>query len=116
MPRRPEPIPVVFWRSAGAREPVREWLRDLPQDDRRVIGFDLRLVQFGWPVGMPLCRSLGDGLWELRSGLPSHRIGRVLFAFHGGRLVLLHGFIKKTQKTPQDAINIAEKRLKELTP
>ena len=107
-------IPVVFWRSANGREPVREWLKDLPKGDRRVIGFDLRRLQIGWPVGMPLCRSLGGGLWELRSSLPSRRIARVIFAVHVGELVLLNGFVKRTQKTPPQEIDLAAKRLKEL--
>lgn len=110
-----EAIPVVFWRSAGGAEPVREWLQELPQDDRRVIGYDLRLLQIGWPIDMPLCRSLGGGLWELRSALPSQKIGRVVFCFHSQELVLLHGFIKKTQKTPSADIDLASKRKRSLS-
>ncbi len=67
------PIPLRFWRSLSGREPVREWLSQLPLDDRKVIGRDMAKVQFGWPLGLPLCRSLGDGLWEVRSSLPSAR-------------------------------------------
>lgn len=97
------PIPVVFYRTARGAEPVREWLRSLPADDRRTIGTDLATVQFGWPVGMPLCRSLGEGLWEVRSDLPSRRIARVLFFAHEGRIGVVHGFIKNVQRTsPQD--------------
>ena len=107
-------IPMVFYRTSGGVEPVRDWLRGLPVDDRRKIGFDLAAVQVGWPVGMPLCRSLGGGLWEMRSSLPSRRIARVLFGMHEGRLVIVHGFIKKTPKTPQDEIALARKRLKEI--
>ena len=111
----PQKLPVVFYATSSGREPVREWLKGLDQDDRREIGADILAVQRGWPLGLPLCRALRDGLWEVRSKLPSHRIARVLFAFDAGTIVLLHGFIKKTQKTPQDEIDLALKRLKELT-
>lgn len=107
-------IPVVFYRTASGVEPVRDWLRSLPEDDRRKIGIDLATVQVGWPVGMPLCRSLGDGLWEVRSSLPSRRIARILFFADEGRLGVVHGFIKKTQKTPQDEMDLARKRMKEM--
>lgn len=108
-------ISVVFYRTSGGVEPVRDWLRGLPADDRQKIGFDLAVVQVGWPVGMPLCRSLGDGLWEMRSNLPSRRIARILFCLHEGRIGIVHGFIKKTRKTPRDEIELALKRMKELT-
>lgn len=107
-------IPVVFYRTSTGIEPVRDWLRGLPEDDRRKIGIDLATVQVGWPVGMPLCRSLGDGLWEVRSSLPSRRIARLLFFVHEGRIGILHGFIKKTPKTPHDEIDLARKRMKEM--
>ena len=89
-------IPLVFYKSSAAVEPVLEWLRSLPVEDRRVIGTDLSTVQFGWPIGMPLCRPLGSGLWEVRSNLPSRRISRVLFFADEGRIGVVHGFIKKT--------------------
>ena len=108
-------IPVVFYRSASGVEPVREWLRRLPEDDRRTIGLDLATVQVGWPVGMPLCRSLGGGLWEVRSALPSRRIARLLFFVHEGRIGVVHGFIKKTQKTPPNDIKLARQRMQEMT-
>ncbi|HEY3898764.1 MAG TPA: type II toxin-antitoxin system RelE/ParE family toxin [Chthoniobacter sp.] len=95
----PRPLPVVFFRTQTGNEPVRNWLKDLPANERRMIGEDLKTLQFRWPLGMPLVRSLGNGLWELRSRLPT-RIARCLFYLAGGRIVLLHGFIKKTQKTP----------------
>jgi len=94
-------------------EPVREWLRTLPIEDRQVIGYDLATLQVGWPVGMPLCRPLGGGLWEMRTALPSRRIARVLFFKHEGCLVILSGFIKRTQKTPKDELELARKRMKE---
>lgn len=107
-------IPIVFYRTASGVEPVRDWLRSLPEDDRRKIGIDLATVQVGWPVGMPVCRPLGGGLWEVRSSLPSRRMARILFFVHEQRLGVVHGFIKKTQKTPQDDIELARKRMKEM--
>lgn len=109
-----KPIPLRFWRSATDREPVREWLNELPREDQRILGRDMAKVQFGWPVGLPLCRPLSGGLWEVRSTLPSRRIARVLFGFHEGMLVALHGFIKKTQKTPAEDLALARQRLKEV--
>jgi phage-related protein len=106
-------LPVFFYRTRLGAEPVREWLRGLSETDRSVIGFDLRRVQTGWPIGMPLCRSLGSGLWELRSRLPSNRIGRLIFFIEDGEIYVVHGFIKKTQKTPPNDIALALKRLKE---
>jgi phage-related protein len=113
--QRLKAIPVVFYRTPTGIEPVRDWLRDLPNDDRQAIGFDLATVQVGWPVGMPLCRPLGGGLWEVRSSLPSRRIARLLFFVHEDRIGIVHGFIKKTQKTPREEIDLARKRMKEMT-
>ena len=86
----------------------------MDRNDRLEIGMDLLRVQYRWPVGMPLCRALKGGLWEVRTSLPSKTISRVLICFHGGMLVALHGFIKKTQKTPDDDMVIARKRMKEV--
>ena len=107
-------LPVVFYRTSGGAEPVIEWLRSLAAEDRRVIGTDLATVQFGWPIGMPLCRPLGQGLWEVRSTLPSRRIARVLFFVNEDRIGVVHGFIKKTQKTPADDLELARRRMKEM--
>jgi phage-related protein len=107
-------IPLVFFRTSTGHEPVREWLKELPVEDRRAVGRDLERVQHRWPVGMPLARPLGKGLWEVRTSLASHRIARVIFCFHDEELVALSGFIKKTQKTPQDELDIALSRKKEL--
>jgi phage-related protein len=107
-------LPAIFYRTPGGAEPVRDWLKDLPHDDRRSLGHDIGLVEFGWPVGMPLCRSLGGGLWEVRSELASNRTARVIFCTAKGRMVLLHGFIKRTQKTPQADLALARKRQKEI--
>src|SRR5438105_9408949 len=100
MAEPPSAIPVIFYRTGQGGEPVREWLRTLPIEDRRGIGRDLAVVQYGWPVGMPLCRSLGSGLWEVRSNLPSRRIARVLFFVHEGRIGVVHGFVKKDPTNP----------------
>jgi len=107
-------IPVFFYRTSGGVEPVLDWLRELPTQDKRAIGIDLSTVQFGWPIGMPLCRPLGGGLWEVRSSLPSRRIARLLFFAEDGRIGVVHGFIKKTQKTPPEDIALARKRMKEM--
>jgi phage-related protein len=108
-------IPVVFYRTAAGAEPVRNWLRSLSAEDRRTIGTDLATVQVGWPVGMPLCRALGGGLWEVRSKLPGKRIARVMFFVVDDRIGVVNGFIKKTQKTPSDEMVLAQKRMKEMT-
>jgi phage-related protein len=109
----PRKTPLVFYRTETGNEIVRDWLRGLEQADRNAIGQDLMRAQFRWPIGMPLCRPLGDGLWEVRSNLTSNRIARVLFCFIEGRLLALHGFVKKTQKTPDAELEIARKRMSE---
>ena len=114
MAEAPRKIPLVFYRTSAGVEPVREWLRGLDKADRNIIGQDLMRAQFRWPVGMPLCRALGIGLWEVRSSLSNNRIARVLFFVDEGRIGVVHGFINKTQKTPADAIMLAEKRMKEM--
>jgi len=107
-------VPARFYRSSSGREPVREWLKALDSGDRQAIGQDIATVEYGWPVGMPVCRPLGAGLWEVRSTLPSHRIARVMFMLAQGHLVLLHGFIKKTQETPKVEMAIARQRMREV--
>ncbi len=115
MPRdRLAEIPVAFYRTAAGAEPVREWLPSLAAEDRRIIGTDLATVQVGWPIGMPLCRSLGSGLWELRSRITSNRIARVMFFIAGGRIGVVHGFIMKTQKTPSSDLALAQRRMNEM--
>jgi phage-related protein len=110
-----KPIPLAFWRSASGHEPVRQWLKALSVEDKRAIGRDIAKVQFGWPIGLPVCRPLGDGLWEVRSSLPSRREARVLFDFHDGALIALAAFFKKTQATPAKELATARQRLKEAT-
>ena len=108
-------IPLVFFRTGVGREPVRDWLKELPQEDRRAVGQDLERVQYRWPVGMPLARPLGQGLWEVRTRLASNRIARVIFCFHEDELVALTGFIKKSRMTPQHELDVARARRKELS-
>ena len=105
-------LPARFYRSDSGREPVREWLKSLETEDRKIIGEDIKDVEFSWPIGMPLVRPLGRELWEVRSSLKRGRIARVLFCVEQESMVLLHGFIKKTQKTPPHDIDLALKRRK----
>ena len=95
---------------------MRRWLKNLPAEDRRILGVDIATVEYGWPVGMPVCSPFTSrrGWWEVRSTLAGGRIARVLFCIHGGRMVLLHGFIKKTQQTPDRDLDLAMKRKKEI--
>jgi len=100
---------VVFYRTASGNEPVRDWLLELSREERKVLGEDLKTVQFGWPLGMPLVRPLGNGLFEVRSTL-GDRIARVIFLATDGLMVLVHAFIKKTQKTPDSDLALARDR------
>jgi|SRR6266568_7025425 len=112
---QPQKTPLVFYRSDSGIEPVREWLKRLPEAERQAIGKDLLRAQWRWPIGMPLCRPLGNGLWEIRTDLPTKRTARVLICLCRGYLVALHGFIKKTRATPDEDLATARKRRKELT-
>ena len=110
----PQPIlEVRFFRTSAGNEPVRDWLRALAREDRRAIGEDIKTAQFGWPIGMPLIRKLEKGLWEVRTTL-GDGIARVMFTVQDTRMVLLHSFIKKSQKTPKNELDTAKKRLKRL--
>ena len=102
---------AFFYQTPMGREPVREWLKGLTVDDRRIIGTDIKDVEYAWPLGKPLVDSLGRGLWEVRSSI-TNGIARVIFYVEGDQMVLLHGFVKKTQKTPDREINLALKRMK----
>lgn len=93
-------LPARFYRSDSGREPVREWLKGLDTSDRKIIGEDIKDVEFSWPIGMPLVRPLGRELWEVRSALPHGRIARVLFCVEENCMILLHGFMKKPKKHP----------------
>ena len=105
-------IPAIFYRTEAGGEPVREWLKSLPKEDCRQIGADIKTVEFGWPIGMPVCRPLGGGLHEVRTELGQNRIARVLFYVDKERrMVLLHGFIKKTRKTPAEDLELARRNM-----
>jgi len=114
MDQLPRKIALVFYRSAMGNEPVRDWLAALPTDKRRAVGQDLQRVQYRWPVGMPLVRPMGTGLFEVRTGLPDGTIARLLFCFHAGELYALHGFIKKAKTTPVPDLKLARDRKKEI--
>lgn len=107
------PIPVVFFRLDSGREPVREWLKDMNRTNRKSVGEDIMTLQFGWPVGMPLARKVDDGLLEIRSHVSSG-IARTFFTIFKRKIVLLHGFIKKSQKTPSNELATAKRRLTKL--
>jgi len=106
-------LDVLFFRTENSNEPVREWLLSLDKDDRKIIGNDVLKVQYCWPIGKPLVANLGKGLWEVRSRL-GNRIARVIFCVEGRTMVLLHGFVKKTQKTPKHELDLALRRKNQL--
>ncbi len=103
-------LEVVFYRSDIGIEPVREWLKTLTKIDKKIIGEDVKTVQFGWPIGMPLVSYLTKGLWEIRVKLVGRRIARIIFFLEDNTIVLVNGFIKKSQKTPNHEIVLALKR------
>ncbi|MBM3558132.1 MAG: type II toxin-antitoxin system RelE/ParE family toxin [Alphaproteobacteria bacterium] len=106
-------LPAAFYRTATGNEPVREWLRTLAKEDRLRIGSDIRTVEYGWPMGMPTCRPMGQGLYEVRTNL-DNRVARVLFCVTHRKLLLLHGFIKKTAKTPPAELELATIRKRQM--
>jgi phage-related protein len=101
---------VVFFKTDVGGEPVRVWLKELDRPARKIVGEDIKTVQFGWPLGIPLVRKLDEDLWEVRSRL-HQRVSRVIFTVQRDVMILLHGFIKKSQKTPIQDLNTARKRL-----
>lgn len=105
----PPTLSVSFYRTEAGNEPVREWLTEIPRDHKRMIGTEIKTVQIGWPIGMPVVRKLEKGLWEVRVNLVD-TIARVLFTVDGNVMVLLHGFIKKSQKTPASDLETARQR------
>lgn len=106
-------LDVRFFLTEAGAEPVRDWLRTLSAPERKLIGENIKTVQFGWPLGMPLVDHVGGDIWEVRSRLDT-RIARTLFATEGGTMILLHAFIKKQQKTPKPDLDLAKERLKQL--
>jgi phage-related protein len=111
---RSKKIAARFYLSATGRRPVREWLLKFSKADRRTVGKDIQKVEFGWPIGMPYCRPLSYGLWEVRSDLSGGRIARVIFSIIHGEMILLHGFEKKSQKTPSSDLQLALRRKREI--
>ncbi len=107
-------IEVYFYKSSAGNEPVREWLLELDKDDKKSIGADIKAVEFGFPIGLPLVKKIDSGLWEVRSNLKSDKIARVLFTIKDSKMILLHGFIKKSQKLSKQDKQIAISRKKEI--
>jgi phage-related protein len=101
-------VPAIFYRTEAGGEPVRKWLKGLSSEDRKRIGEDIKTVEFGRPIGMPFCKLLGQGIFEVRTSLAQNRISRVLYYIDKkGRMVLLHGVVKKTRKTPDEDLELA---------
>jgi len=107
-------VDVQFYKSDTGNAPVKEWLKKLTPGDRKIIGDDIRTVEFGWPLGMPLVRKIDTDLWEVRSNLSNNRISRVLFTIYSDMMILLHAFIKKTSKTPKNDLSTAKQRMSNL--
>jgi len=101
-----------FYQTPTGNEPVREWLKTLSKDARHAIGTDTALVQTNWPVGKPLVDGFGGGLYEVRTSIDGN-IYRVLFCLDGSTMVLLHGFQKKSQKTPKADLELARRRMRD---
>lgn len=102
-------LKVIFYKTDLGNEPVRNWLKELTREEKKIIGEDIKMVQYVWPLGMPLVRKLESNIWEIRSHL-LNRIARILFTIVDDNMILLHGFIKKSQKTLKDDLNLAKKR------
>jgi len=111
---KPKKIPLIFFRTLTGSEPVREWLKELPEDERQAIGQDLLRAQWRWPVRMSLSRAMGSGRWEIRTDLPTKRTARELLRLYCEHLVALHGFVTKTRATPDEDLALARTRKKEL--
>jgi len=106
-------VETRFFRTASGNEPVKTWLSKLNSEERKKVGIAIKKIEFRWPVGMPVCRPMGDGLWEVRTQSPDGTPLRVLFAIVRNQMILLHGFAKKSEKTPDNELRIARERLKE---
>ena len=115
MKNKTKKIEIRFFQSDSGREYVREWLAGLPKEDRKIIGTDLMTVEFGWPVGMPVAEKIEANLWATRSLLPGKRYSRILFTIINNHMVLLHGFLKKSNRIELNDLKIARKRLKKVT-
>jgi len=110
---REVPLQVKFYRTETNNEPVRDWIQSLPEEYKKAIGSDLKTLQFGWPIGMPLAEKLCRGVWELRTKIRNIII-RILFTLFDDKIIILHGFIKKTRKTPKDDLDLAIARMKQI--
>ena len=113
MEQRDPVLRVIFYRSKSGAEPVREWLREMRREDRKAVGEDIKTAQFGWPLGMPLIRKIEKGLWEVRSNI-TDGIARTFFTVEKDTMVLLHGFVKKSQETPPNELHTARRRLRNI--
>jgi phage-related protein len=109
----PPVLDVHFYATPNGHEPVRDWLKSLDTESKKAIGEDIKAVQYGWPLGMPLVRKMEQGIWEVRSTI-SDGIARVLFTTLGPKMILLHGFVKKTEKTPAHELKLARQRRNEV--
>ncbi|HJD56268.1 MAG TPA: type II toxin-antitoxin system RelE/ParE family toxin [Rickettsia endosymbiont of Pyrocoelia pectoralis] len=107
-------LTVKFYQSITKKEPVRDWLLELEPKDCKIIGTDIKTIEYSWPIGMPICKSLGKGMYEVRSNLTDGKIGRIFFCVLDNKMILLHGFIKKSQKTLDKELELAFKRKKEV--
>lgn len=103
-------ITVKFYKSEKGNEPVKEWIKGLSKENKTIIGEDIKTVEYGWPIGMPLVRKMDKDLWEVRIDLTNKEIARILFTVSKNIMVLLHGFIKKSQQTPTNDLKIAKER------
>lgn len=110
--KSPPKLDAFFYKTEMGAEPVKEWLLALTKTDRKQIGSDVSYVQFKWPIGKPQVDHLRGAIWEIRTTLKT-RIARILFAVEGNNMLLLHGFIKKTQATDKNDIDLAEVRYKD---
>jgi len=113
MEQRAPVLRVIFYQSESGAEPVREWLKELRREDRKAVGEDIKTAQFGWPLGLPLVRKIEKGLWEVRSNIKDG-IARTFFTVEEGTMVLLHGFVKKSQETPPNELQTARRRLRNI--
>jgi phage-related protein len=104
---------VNFYKSESGTEPVRDWLKSMNKEEKKIIGEDIKTVQYGWPLGMPIVKKIEKGLWEIRSNL-ENTIARIFFTIIADRIILLHGFIKKTMKIPKEDLEIARNRKKRI--
>ncbi|WP_239647802.1 type II toxin-antitoxin system RelE/ParE family toxin [Candidatus Jidaibacter acanthamoebae] len=107
-------IQASFYQNSSGREPVKEFLKELSKGDKFIVGSDIKTVEFGWPIGMPVCRPLSEGLYEVRSSLSTKREVRIIFFIYKSNMILLHIFIKKTQKTPDSDLKLARTRKQEV--